>query len=170
MGSFVLRLGLLLLAAGASPERYDIVIRGGRVMDPETGLDGVRDVGVRGDRIARISSEPLTGARILDARGLVVAPGFVDLHQHHHDPETYRLKALDGVTTALELEIGAADVGRFLSEHRGRSLIHHGTSASHPAQRVRVLGARPAGALVPSAGPATAEPADRRRWPRPRGP
>ena len=161
MGSFVLRLGLLLLAAGASPERYDIVIRGGRVMDPETGLDGVRDVGVRGDRIARISSEPLTGARILDARGLVVAPGFVDLHQHHHDPETYRLKALDGVTTALELEIGAADVGRFLSEHRGRSLIHHGTSASHPAQRVKVLGAPlPEGALVPSAGPATAEPAD----------
>ena len=114
-------------------------------------------MGLRGDRIARISSEPLAGTRVLDARGLVVAPGFVDLHQHHHDAETYRLKALDGVTTALDLEIGAPDVARFLDERRGRSLINHGTSASHPATRVGVLGApQPEGALVPPAGPATA--------------
>jgi len=157
MVSLVLPLGLLLLAAGPSPERYDVVIRGGRVMDPETGLDGIRDVGLRGDRIARISSEPLAGTRVLDARGLVVAPGFVDLHQHHHDAETYRLKAKDGVTTALDLEIGAPDVARFLDEHRGRSLLNHGTSASHPARRVALLGApQPEGALVPPAGPATA--------------
>jgi N-acyl-D-aspartate/D-glutamate deacylase len=151
---------VLLLAAAPSPVRFDLVIRGGRVMDPETGLDGVRDVGIRGGEIARISTEPLEGARVLDASGLVVAPGFVDLHQHHHDAESYRLKALDGVTTALELEIGVPDVARFLAEHRGRSLIHHGTSASHPAERVAVLGEpMPEGALVPAAGKATAEPA-----------
>jgi N-acyl-D-aspartate/D-glutamate deacylase len=150
---------LLLLASGAP---YDLVIRGGRVMDPETGLDAVRDVGIRGGEIARISEAPLEGARVLPAKGLVVAPGFIDLHQHHHDAETYRLKALDGVTTALELEIGSASVSRFLAERHGRSLVHYGTSASHPAQRVAVLGApMPDGALVPSAGPATAEAAQR---------
>src|SRR4029453_18043793 len=156
----VAHLGVLALLAAASPERYDLVIRGGRVMDPETGLDAVRDVGIRGGEIARISTEPLEGARVLDARGLVVAPGFVDLHQHHHDPESYRLKALDGVTTALELEIGVPDVARFLADHRGRSLIHHGTSASHPAERVAVLGEPMVeGALAPAAGKAPPEPA-----------
>src|SRR5262245_42137227 len=63
-------------------EGYDVVVRGGRVMDPETGLDAVRDVGIREGRIARISEAPLDGTRVLDARGLVVAPGFIDLHQH----------------------------------------------------------------------------------------
>jgi N-acyl-D-aspartate/D-glutamate deacylase len=155
-----LPLGLLLLVAAAAPDRYDVVLRGGRVMDPETGLDAVRDVGIRGDAIARISAEPLAGARVLDARGLVVAPGFIDLHQHQQDAAAYRLKALDGVTTALELEIGVPDVARFLSEREGRSLIHHGAAASHPAARVAVLGAPlPAGAVVPPAGPATDTPA-----------
>jgi len=155
-----LPLGLLLLVAAVAPERYDVVLRGGRVMDPETGLDAVRDVEIRGDTIARISAEPLVGARVLDARGLVVAPGFIDLHQHQQDTAAYRLKALDGVTTALELEIGVPDVARFLSERAGRSLIHHGAAASHSAARVAVLGAPlPAGAVVPPAGPATDTPA-----------
>jgi N-acyl-D-aspartate/D-glutamate deacylase len=144
----------------AAPELYDVVLRGGRVMDPETGLDAVRDVGIRGNTIARISPEPLAGARVLDARGLVVAPGFIELHQHQQDAAAYRLKAMDGVTTALELEIGVPDVARFLQEREGRSLIHHGASASHPAARVAVLGAPlPAGAVVPPAGPATDTPA-----------
>src|SRR5262249_30898849 len=149
--------GLSLLLAAPPAVSYDLVIRGGRAMDPETGLDAVRDVGIRGDRIARISQEPLAGRRLLDARGLVVAPGFIDLHQHHHDAESYALKAMDGVTTALELEIGAPDVRRFLADHEGRSLIHYGTSASHPLQRVAVLGGPPPreGQLVPQAGPAT---------------
>lgn len=161
MRIFVIHLGMLLVLAGGAPsEQYDLVIRGGRVMDPESGLDAVRDVAIRGGQIARISSEPLAGARVVEASKLVVAPGFIDLHQHHHDADSYRLKALDGVTTALELEIGSASVERFLSERRGRSLIHHGTAASHPAQRVAALGApMPEGALVPATGPATAEPA-----------
>jgi len=104
MRGVLLAIGLLLgaLSAGAE-ERFDVVIQGGEVVDPETGLNAIRNVGVRGDRIASVSIGPLSGARVLDARGLVVAPGFVDLHQHQQDAPTYRLKALDGVTTALEL-------------------------------------------------------------------
>jgi len=68
---------------------------GGRVVDPETGLDGIRNIGVRGDRIAAVSREPMAGRRVIDVRGLVVAPGFIDLHQHQQDTQTYRLKVLD---------------------------------------------------------------------------
>lgn len=147
--------GALSLAVTAPPP-YALVLRGGRVMDPETGRDEVADVGIADGVVARIAKGPLDGARVLEARGLVVAPGFIDLHQHGHGPEDYRLKALDGVTTALELEIGVADVARFLREREGRSLIHFGATASHPAARVAALGAPlPAGAIVPPSSPAT---------------
>jgi N-acyl-D-aspartate/D-glutamate deacylase len=135
---------------------YDLVIQGGRVLDPETGLDAVRNIGIRGGTIARITTEPLQGAKVLDAKGLVVAPGFVDLHSHGQDPENYRLKAQDGVTTALELEIGVADVPEFLREREGRSLVHFGVTASHPLTRVKALGGKIVpGAIVPQASPET---------------
>src|SRR2546427_3242070 len=144
-------LGLMWQAAP-----YEIVLQGGRVMDPETGLDAVRNVGISGGRIAAVSQEPLRGSTVLDAAGLVVAPGFIDLHSHGQDPENYRLKALDGVTTALELEIGVADVARFLAERKGRALVHFGATASHPFSRVKAFGAQiQPGAIVPQAGPAT---------------
>ncbi len=139
-----------------NPYDYDLVIQGGRILDPETGLDAVRNVGIRGGTIARISSEPLRGAKILDATGLVVTPGFIDLHSHGQDPENYRLKAQDGVTTALELEIGVADVGQFLREREGRSLVNFGVTASHPFTRVKALGGKIVpGAIVPQATPET---------------
>ena len=111
-------------------------------MDPETGLDAVRNVGIRDGKIARISSEALSGRRVIHASGLVVAPGFIDLHQHGQEMESQRVKALDGVTTALELEIGAPDVAQFLKAKEGHSLIHYGTSASHVAARALVFGRR----------------------------
>jgi len=104
-------------------------------MDPETGVDAVRNVGIRDGKIVRISSEALSGKRVIHAGGLVVAPGFIDLHQHGQDLESQRVKALDGVTMALELEIGATDVAQFLKAKEGHSLIHYGTSASHAAAR-----------------------------------
>src|SRR5271154_5993678 len=141
-------------------QQYDLVLEGGRVMDPETGLDAVRNVGIRDGKIVRISSEPLTGRRVLHASRLVVAPGFIDLHQHGQDLASQRVKALDGVTTALELEIGAPDVAQFLKAKEGHSLIHYGTSASHVAARALVFGAPlPAGAILPKSGPATDLPA-----------
>jgi N-acyl-D-aspartate/D-glutamate deacylase len=126
--------------SAAASETFDVVLNGGRVVDPETGLDGVRNIGVRGDRIAAVSPEPLAGRRIINARGLVVVPGFIDLHQHQQDAQTDRLKVLDGVTTALELESGVPDIGRFLDVRRGKTLINYGASASHEAARVAAWG------------------------------
>ncbi|MBS0373825.1 MAG: amidohydrolase family protein [Proteobacteria bacterium] len=153
----VLSLGV---AALAHAESYDLVIRGGRVMDPETGTDAVLNVGIRGDRIARIAAEPLAGTRTIDATGLVVAPGFIDLHQHGQDEESGRLKALDGVTTALEMEIGVADVAGFLRGKTGHSLIHFGTTTSHPAARAGAFGqALAADVAIAPSGPSTNDPA-----------
>ncbi|MGB8831027.1 MAG: hypothetical protein WCC95_02660, partial [Candidatus Sulfotelmatobacter sp.] len=121
-----------------SAQQYDLVLEGGRVMDPETGLDAVRNVGIRDGKIARISSDALSGRRVVHASGLVVAPGFIDLHQHGQDLDSQRVKALDGVTMALELEIGAPDVTQFLRAKEGHSIIDYGTSASHVAARALV--------------------------------
>jgi N-acyl-D-aspartate/D-glutamate deacylase len=150
---------LLLVAASASSmaaQQFDLVIEGGRVVDAETGLDAVRNVGIRDGRIIRVSPEALSGSRVIHADGLVVAPGFIDLHQHGQDIASQRVKALDGVTTALELEIGAPDVAQFLKAKDGRSLIHYGTAASHVAARALVFGAPlPSGTILPKSGPAT---------------
>ncbi|HEV2275097.1 MAG TPA: amidohydrolase family protein [Acidobacteriaceae bacterium] len=151
---------LALSTALVSAQQYDLVLEGGRVMDPETGVDAVRNVGIRDGKIIRISSEALVGRRVVHASGMVVAPGFIDLHQHGQNLASQRVKALDGVTTALELEIGAPDVAQFLKAKEGHSLIHYGTSASHVAARSLAFGAPlPAGGILPKSGPATNQPA-----------
>src|SRR5216684_3910288 len=145
--SFCLLISLTAIATG---QQYDLVIEGGRVIDPETGLDAVRNVAIRDGKIVRVSAEALSGRRVVHAKGLVVAPGFIDLHQHGQELESQRVKALDGVTAALELEIGAPDVGQFLKSKEGHSLIHYGTSASHVAARAQVFGAPlPAEVILP---------------------
>jgi N-acyl-D-aspartate/D-glutamate deacylase len=153
---FLLALSNLLVSA----QQFDLVLQGGRVMDPETGVDAVRNVGIRDGKIVRISSEALSGRRVVHVSGLVVAPGFIDLHQHGQDLTSQRVKALDGVTLALELEIGAPDVTQFLKAKERHSLIHYGTAASHVAARALAFGAPlPAGAILPKSGPATDQPA-----------
>ncbi len=104
-------------------------------MDPASGLDAVRSIGIVGDRIARISEEPLTGAVVLDAAGHVVAPGFIDLHEHGQSAENYRAQIEDGVTTALELEIGVENIGKFYDERKGKAAVNYGASISHPYSR-----------------------------------
>jgi N-acyl-D-aspartate/D-glutamate deacylase len=163
-----LLLFLFTTTLGAA-QQYDLVLEGGRVMDPETGLDAVRNVGIREGKIARISAESLSGRRVVPAKGLVVAPGFIDLHQHGQEMASQRVKALDGVTTALEMEIGVPDVGQFLKAKQGQSLINYGTAASHVAARALVFGAPLAGGassgeaaipdILPKSGPATDRPA-----------
>ncbi len=104
----------------------EIVLKGGRVMDPETGLDAVRNVGIEGGTIVAISEAPLEGTVVVDATGLVVAPGFIDLHAHGQDPVSNRLQAQDGVTTALEMEIGVYPVASWLASREGKAVIHYG--------------------------------------------
>ena len=113
----------LLCAAFVTAQQFDLVIEGGRVMDPETGLDAVRNVGIGEGKIARITTEPLSGRRVIQGAGLVVAPGFIDLHQHGQEPASQRVKAFDGVTTALEMEIGVPDVATFLKHLSPASMV-----------------------------------------------
>src|SRR5256885_5963570 len=109
MKSLVVCLAVILSPLLALSQSYDLVIYGGRVIDPETGLDAVRNVGIMQGKIKKISAEALEGKRVISVRGMIVAPGFIDLHQHDEDLESQRVKALDGVTTALEMEIGKPD-------------------------------------------------------------
>ena len=88
----------------------DTVLRGGRVIDPESGFDAVADVAIGGGLITRVGPGLPAGPAEVDATGLVVTAGFVDLHSHVNDLAGLRLQALDGVTTALELEAGASPV------------------------------------------------------------
>ena len=140
--SGALILALLLPAALLAQERdLDLVITGGRVIDPETGLDAVRDVGVVRNEIVAISREVLQnrlkqGGALLDASGKVVSPGFIDLHAHGQTTEANKYQAMDGVTTALELEGGVPRIGRFLESRTGGALIHYGASASHGGLRL----------------------------------
>ena len=127
--------------AQRAPARLDVVLVGGRVLDPETALDAVRHVGIRDGRIAVITSaRTIPAARdTVDVRGLVVAPGFIDLHSHGQDSINYAFLARDGVTTALELEIGTYPVAPWYAKREGRALINFGVSAGHPGARRAML-------------------------------
>ena len=141
-------LALALLGAGSlglsgctetPAQEFDLVILGGRVMDPDTRLDAVRNVGIHDGRIAMISEQGLVGRDTIDATGLVVAPGFIDLHAHGQDPVSNRLQARDGVTTALEMEVGVFPVGEWLASREGTALIHYGATVGHWPARVKLV-------------------------------
>ena len=118
---------------------HDVVLRGGRVVDPASAVDGILDVAVAGGRVSQIGPA-LHGRTVLDATGCLVVPGFVDLHSHAQSLAGHRLQALDGVTTSLELEAGVAQVDLAYDEaaSEGRPL-HYGFSASWAAARMAVL-------------------------------
>src|SRR5580658_8336495 len=131
MVTIVIGWAVLALLPLANAQTYDVVIKNGRVLDPESGLDGVRNVGIIGNRIAAISTSALNGKTLVDATDLVVAPGFIDLHSHGQDAENYRFKAMDGVTTALELEVGVWPVREWYAAREGKALINFGASSGH---------------------------------------
>ncbi|HUQ94791.1 MAG TPA: amidohydrolase family protein [Bryobacteraceae bacterium] len=142
---------LVLALALAHGQTYDVAIMGGRVMDPESNLDGTRNIGIRGGKIATISQQPLTAQTTINANGLVVSPGFIDLHWHGQNPSTGRYQAMDGVTSALELEIGVADLDAWYQARAGKSILHYGAAIGHPPVRMAVM--KDPGAFLP-AGPA----------------
>ncbi len=130
----------IALTFAASAQTYDVAINNGRVLDPESGLDAVRHVGIRGGKIVRLSRSPITSAkRVIDARNHVVSPGFIDLHQHGQTDENYRLKARDGCTTALELEVGVSPVEPWYRERAGKALVNYGASVGYIGSRMRVM-------------------------------
>jgi len=130
---------LALILPSRAQTTYDLVILNGRVIDPESRSDAVRNLGISNGTIKAISTNKLTGRTVIDARGLVVSPGFIDLHQHGQDDENYRFKAMDGVTTALELEVGTGDVDAWYAQRDQKSLINYGVSAGHLAARMAAL-------------------------------
>jgi len=147
---------LLWGSAAVAAEPFDLVIANGRVMDPESGLDAVRHVGIRAGKIEALSNAPLEGRETIDAAGLIVAPGFINLHWHGTDPHSDYYEAMDGVTSTFELEIGVVDVDRWYDERAGRMPINYGVAIGHAPVRMAVMG--DPGSFVP-AGDAARRPA-----------
>jgi N-acyl-D-aspartate/D-glutamate deacylase len=139
---------LFTVAAGVlAAQTYDLVINNGRLLDPATNVDALRSVGIKAGKIAAISPTALTGTRTIDARGLIVAPGFIDLHSHGQTLENYRFKARDGVTTALEMEVGVNPVDAWYREREGRSPINFGATSGDIPSRIAVM--HDSGTLLP---------------------
>jgi N-acyl-D-aspartate/D-glutamate deacylase len=155
---FILLLTLISFNAMAqknisrSNHNYDLVILNGRVVDPESKLDAVRNIGITKGTIQTISTKALKGRMTINAKGLVVAPGFIDLHQHGQDVENYSVKVMDGVTTALELETGTADVDHWYAVREGKTLINYGVSVGHMPLRMKVM--QDSGKSVPTSNAA----------------
>ena len=120
----------------SSPVVYEIAINNGRVIDPETRLDAQRNIGIRNGKIATITGEKIIAQRTINARGKIVAPGFIDTHVHAPDlPLNQRMLARDGVTTALDLENGAYPFARWYARLEGNSYINFGAGVSSIAVR-----------------------------------
>ena len=131
--------GFAAFAAQAQTTSYDLVIANGRVMDPASGLDAVRHLGITAGRVAAVSETPLRGSRVIDARNHVVAPGFIDLHEHGQDAAAYRLMVRDGVTSAFELEVGTGDIAKFYRDRAAGQIVNYGASIGHIPARMKVL-------------------------------
>ncbi|MDE0747989.1 MAG: amidohydrolase family protein [Porticoccaceae bacterium] len=118
---------------------YDLVIANGRVIDPETGLDGIRHLGIIAGAIESISTKPLLGDKTIDAEGLVVAPGFIDIHSHTPTKLGQKMNLLDGVTTQLDMEAGAFPVDFFGQDYKNGAQLNYGASVAHFAVRSKVM-------------------------------
>lgn len=140
---FVAMAGLLICLtsqlAQAQQTVFDVVFKQSRVIDPETKLDAIRDVGINGKKIAAISTEPLKGKVEIDAKGKVLGPGFIDLHVHGVNVPTFWMQAFDGVTTALELEAGGFPIKKaYANAEKLRLPLNYGFSASWAGARLAV--------------------------------
>jgi len=137
----ILLLVILTLAVPAFAQDYDLVIKNGRVMDPETNYDAVANVGIKDGKIAVITKDKIEGKETIDAKGLVVAPGFIDGHQHCIEPYAYRLMLRDGRTTILDMEIGAhgPKLNEWYKRREGNAPVNFGVAVAHEFARAEIL-------------------------------
>ena len=146
----IVTIGITLAAcAREQAPPYDLVVANGRVMDPESGLDAVRHVGIRGGKVEAVSETSLAGLRVIDASGQVVSPGFIDLHEHGQQEESYRMMVRDGVTSAFELEVGTGDVAAWYAARDPGQIVNYDVSVGHIPARMKVLG-DPGTGLLPA--------------------
>jgi N-acyl-D-aspartate/D-glutamate deacylase len=131
-------LALVMGSAYAQEEVYSLVLDGGRVIDPETGLDALRNIAISNGQIVAISEGRLIADEVIDVTGKVVAPGFIDLHTHSPTKLGQDLQALGGVTSALELEIGSYPLDAYGDDISGNPRINFGSSVGHLPARLRV--------------------------------
>ena len=128
------------MSTNSKNEVYDIVLTNGRVIDPETGLDAVRNVGIKGEKIAIVTEGAIIGKETIDAKGHVVAPGFIDMHHHNTGvPFGEKLALRDGVTTPMELEAGVHPIDQFYTALEGKSVTNYGASVGTIAVREHIL-------------------------------
>ncbi len=132
----LLLLASLFISTWASAQPFSLVINHGRVIDPESGLDAIRHIGIQDNKIVTLSQQPLIGEQEIDATGLVVSPGFIDLHTHTPTPLGQYYQMFDGVTTALELEAGAYPVSAYGAQIKEQPLLNYGASAGYVSMRI----------------------------------
>jgi dihydroorotase len=122
-----------------SKQVFDIVLVGGRVIDPETKLDAIRNIGISKGRIASISANALLGKEVIDVKGLVVAPGFIDMHVHGRGNQEQEFQLHDGLTTTLELEWGVENIEQWYDSRKSKALINFGASVCWPFERFKAI-------------------------------
>jgi dihydroorotase len=97
--------------AGRGQAKYDLLIKGGRVIDPARGLDGMRDVAIAGGRITAVETNiaAAEAAETIDAAGKLVVPGLIDIHTHVRSKDMPSLVLSNGVTAMLDAGSAGAD-------------------------------------------------------------
>jgi N-acyl-D-amino-acid deacylase len=132
--SAALFITVICIASLSFAQDYDLVIQNGRVMDPETMFDGVRNIGIKDGKIVAITKKAIKGRDSVDATGLVVAPGFIDTHTHSVD-NAIKLSMFDGVTTAMDMEAGVINVAAWYSDKKDNWPINYGATVGHELAR-----------------------------------
>ena len=145
-------LSIIVMADSVAAETYDVVILNGRVMDPETNFDAVRNVGVKDDKITVITKDEIQGNETIDAKGHVVSPGFIDGHQHATDAFSRKVALRDGLTTMMDFEAGIRDVGAWYEAAEGKTQNNYGAVVCAMFARVSVLDGPEIAALGNDAG------------------
>jgi len=128
----------LVACSAGSQDSYDLVILDGRVMDPETEFDAVRNVGIKDGRITTITEDEIVGTDSIDATGYVVTAGFIDTHTHSSDKFVIKMAMMDGVTSGMDYELGALNAGAWYDREAGKWPINYGTCTSHELARMVV--------------------------------